>query len=56
MQMKEIEKRVECLEDLDKERKEVMEANPVATKAEVEGLWDHFEDLENHDSHNNMLY
>lgn len=54
--MKEIEKRVECLEDLDKERKEAMEANPVATKAEVEELWDEFEDLENHNSHNNLQF
>ncbi len=51
--MSEVEKRVEWLEDTDKNMKASLEASPIATKAEVDDLRDKLEDLENRSRRNN---
>ncbi|KAF7645684.1 hypothetical protein LDENG_00200020 [Lucifuga dentata] len=50
----EVEKRVEWLEDADKSLKASWEANPVATKAEVDVLHDRLEEMENRNRRNNL--
>ena len=52
--MGDVEKRVEWLEDADKERQESLEANPFATRAEVDDLRDKLEDMENRNRRNNL--
>ncbi|KAM7388786.1 hypothetical protein PAMP_024936 [Pampus punctatissimus] len=52
----EVEKRVEWLEDSDKELKASLEASPLATKAELESLSDKLEDMENRNRRNNLRF
>ena len=52
--MGDVEKRVEWLEDADKERQESLEANPIATRVEVDDLCDKLKDMENRNRHNNL--
>lgn len=54
--MAEVEKRMEWLEDADKKMRASLEANRLATKAEVEDLRDKLDDLENRSRRNNLRF
>lgn len=54
--MGEVEKRVEWLEDTEKQMKAKLEANPIATKSEVDELRDKLEDMENRSRRNNLRF
>lgn len=54
--MVEVEKRVEWLEDADKKMRASLEANPLATKADIDDLRDKLEELENRNRRNNLRF
>lgn len=51
-----VEKRLEWLEETDKQRNAAMKANPVASKAEDDALCEKLKNVENWSNHNNLHF